>query len=286
MRRTSFFRPTSACKTGQQQKGGIMVIDAARARQCRPFVAVLATVLFLAASAFAQDGSYLESGDSNFNNPANWSGRVVPKGTATVALKNRTTSILFNQPYTELDAIVVGYFAPLVVGTGKSVTLRGRNGLSIVDDGTAMVDGKFEGAVFSGPGGGGLRGRGVIEGNVTMVGSTVGPGGLNQEGGRLTIKGSLTLVNDATLLINVTGAGDVSRLDVTTFPGYGRATIGPGVWLVFGCYTPTLPYDKPIPILTTANALLGKFDDDKIVGCGRQTVVTYDDKNAYVTFKR
>jgi len=54
--------------------------------------------------------------------PASSDHPVVPKGTATVALKNRNTSILFNQPYTELDAIVVGYFAPLVVGTGKSGT--------------------------------------------------------------------------------------------------------------------------------------------------------------------
>ena len=75
-----------------------MTIDAFRGRQCHPFLAVLATVLFLTAPVFAQDASYLETGDSNFNNPANWTGGAVPKGTATIALENRNTPITFAAP--------------------------------------------------------------------------------------------------------------------------------------------------------------------------------------------
>jgi hypothetical protein len=225
------------------------------------------------------DGSYVANSNNNFNDPANWSGGVVPTGTATIYLE-RLQFITFSQPLTRLNSIHMGPWAPLMVEPGRRVDLL-ENGLQALDGGIAQIDGLVTGAVSvpSGNRTATVLGTGKIEG-VVFNGGTVAPGPDYQIGaGTLTINGSYSQAGGRSFL-SITVDPRVSVLKITGIGGApGRADITKDANVAFGVRPGVQPPRTPVPFLMTDNGLSGRFSH--VYGGGN---VTYDAKNAYVSF--
>jgi fibronectin-binding autotransporter adhesin len=237
-----------------------------------PFAAACAT------TAPPIDGTYLESGDSNFNNPNNWSSKAVPTGTATIALTQRITTIDVTADWT-LAEIRLSRYAPLLVPKGRTVTVSGA-GVQMIDYGSVVADGTLTGAVVA-KRNATLYGHGTINGNVTTEAATLAPGGLQQtDFGTLTINGSYTQANNATLMLRLVGP-NLSRVNVTNAGGgSGRAVLGQDTFLNIWALHPVRRGRGQVPILTTTNGLTGRFHTE-VLPWGQ---VEYDNNNAYLVW--
>jgi len=206
------------------------------------------------------DGRFLDTGDSNFNNPNNWSGKVVPTGTATIDLTQGAGNLVtFSETQTTLMEIrLTGNFS-MIIPTGKSVALGGA-GLLIGGNATVQIDGRLNGAVVVRPQYGGLMGNGgTIKGNVTLESGSVIPGTMQQGAGTLTIVGGYTQVGGG-LVIRLSG-GTFGLLDVRDGDGgSGRATIsGTASTLTFDPLGRPVPRGSKIRALATTKGLTGRF---------------------------
>jgi hypothetical protein len=206
------------------------------------------------------DGTFLDTGDGNFNNPNNWSGKVVPTGIATIdLLKGAGNSVTFSQQQTTLQEIrLTGNFT-ITIQQGQSVTLGGA-GLLIAGNATAFVDGQLNGAVVVRTETGWLMGSGgTVQGNVTLETGYVVPGTIRQGAGTLTIVGGYTQVGGS-LVIRLSG-GTFGLLDVRDgASGGGRATIsGTTAGILFDPLGSPIPWGSKIRALATTKGLTGRF---------------------------
>jgi len=205
------------------------------------------------------DGTFLDTGDSNFNNPNNWSGKVVPTGIATIdLLKGAGNLVTFSEPQTTLMEIrLTGNFS-LFLQQGRSVALGGA-GLLIAGNATAQVDGRLNGNVVVRAQYGGLMGNGgSIKGNVTLESGSVVPGTLQQDAGTLTIVGGYTQVGG--ILAIRLSRGTFGLLDVRDGDGgSGRATLTGTATVLFDSFGTPVPPGSKIRALATTKGLTGRF---------------------------